>query len=73
MIRRYRISASDIRVEGVDGMYTVKLYEDFHSLSNIIKEKLSQEDKEKIKDSVFVPVRVEIEDDMTVTMLFVAS
>lgn len=55
-------------------MHAVKVYFEMKELSDMLKGKLSESDKERFKDNLFVPVRISINDaDFTVEMSFVTD
>lgn len=73
-MRRYRIKSNEITVQELNGMYVVKFYFDLEELSNLVKGKLSEEDCAKFKGSVFLPVKIGINDsDLTVEATFVST
>lgn len=71
-MRRQRIKSDEFIVQEVNGMHVVKVYFEISELSDILKEKLSESDRERFKDSLFVPVKISVnDDDFTVEASFV--
>lgn len=49
-MRRQRIKSDEFIVQEVNGMHVVKVYFEISELSDILKEKLSESDRERFKD-----------------------
>lgn len=74
MLKRQRMGSDEFVVQEVDGMYMVKVYCSLDELNNKIKEKLSDVDREKFKDSTFLPIKIGMtENDFTIEALFAAT
>lgn len=55
-------------------MFTIKTYFSIEELSDMVKEKLSHEDKEKFADSLFAPIKININDnDFTIEITFIST
>ncbi len=73
-MRRYRIRSDDISVQEVDGMYAIKIYFTLDELSDLVKEKLSEKDRQRFENSMFVPIKIGVNDsDLTVNATFVST
>lgn len=73
-MRRYLSGSDDISVQEVDGMYAVNLYFTLDELSKFVKEKLSEKDRQRFEGSMFVPIKIGVNDrDLTVDAIFVAT
>lgn len=74
MLRRQRIGSDNFFVQEVDGMYVVKVYCSLDELNSKIKEKLSDADQERFKDSTFLPIKIGMtENDFTIEALFATT
>lgn len=55
-------------------MHVVKVYFEMKELSDMLKEKLSESDRERFKNNLFVPVKIDVNDgDFTVEASFVTA
>lgn len=55
-------------------MYVVKVYCSLDELNSKIKEKLSDADQKRFKDSTFLPIKIGMtEDDFTIEALFATT
>lgn len=74
MIRRQRIGSNVFTVQEVNGMYVAKFYFSLDELNNRIKEKLSDAEREKFKDSTFLPIKIGMADnDLTIEAIFATT
>lgn len=74
MLSRQRIDGGNFIVQEVDGMYVVKVYFSLDELNNRVKEKLSDNDREKFKDCCFLPIKIGIrDDDLTLEATFATT
>ncbi len=72
-MRRYRIKSDEISAQEVDGMYVVKVYFTLDELSDLVKKKLSEKDRRRFENNMFVPVKIGVNDsDLTVNATFVS-
>jgi len=74
MLRRHRIKSEKYEVQEVNGMYATKVYFTLNELSNLLKEKFSDEDRMRFESNLFVPVKIGLNDsDLTVEATFVST
>ena len=74
MFGRQRIKSDVFIVQEANGMHVVKVYFEMKELSDMFKERLSESDREKFKDNLFVPVKIDVNDgDFTVEASFVTA
>lgn len=54
-------------------MKGVKVYVTIQEFSNYIKNKVPQEDLKDLEDCTFVPIKIELKDDLTIEALCIAA
>ncbi len=74
MLNRYRVGCKEIKLQEVGGVYVAKAYLTLSEMSDFVKQRLSEDDKRKFEESVFVPIKMDVKDeDLTIEFTFAAS
>lgn len=71
-MRRERIGNELLTVQEVDEMHIVRIYATADDFTKYISSKLSEEEQKKFEDYKWFPIRVEVENDMTVDFTLAA-
>ena len=69
---RNRIGGDQYPVQEVDGMHVVRIYASADDFTRFLKSKMSEEQRKEFEDCQWFPMRISIENDMTVDFTFMA-